>query len=352
MSRICKTKRPRGEARSCPPNRHYLSACAETLQVATREPDHVSELDLACFVSLPCRFPLLSHVQQHLGLVRVSQEDAAARHSCGILCDGRKTETNVFVIADGCGGMAGGEVASSICCRAIPKVLLAHGPWTRGGTDKTSDIAGPEAALHAAFDVANSTILDSVSQEPALAGMASTVVVLVIADDGCLWIAWAGDSRAYRLRDGRLNQLTRDHNRVRILVEEGIISLADAQSHPARNQLTNALGMREDVTPDIICDNVRPGDLYLLTTDGFHDGVADSCLLEGCREHLTYPVTGQKLKALGKALEAHVLEDYGQDNLTGLFVYVQPPDDGQTLPGDMTDTEGEPMNQIRERKER
>lgn len=308
------------------PDRLYVGACAEVLHsTAHRSRSHPTLQPFPNSVSVRTAPPLdlIWHMQQHVGRVRDNQEDSAAIHKGAFLRDGKRAALSLFQIADGCGGMAGGEVASAICCREIPTTVLRHAP------DMDVSHAGVGApdldqAIHAGFNAANESILRAVQKDPALAGMASTAVLLAIDDDGRGTIAWAGDSRAYRLRGGHLEQLTQDHNRASLLIREGIITAEDAETHPAKHQLTNALGMREDAIPDVVHCTVRPGDCFILTTDGFHDGVSEDDIVAYCRAHLHDPVDAGQLQSLAQALEDHILVQYGQDNLTAVLVYAAP----------------------------
>ena len=172
---------------------------------------------------------------------------------------------------------------------------------------------------------ANAAIFERISRDPRLEGMATTVVCLLILGTR-VYIGWAGDSRAYRYREGMVTQLTQDHNRVQLLVQQGILAPEDVKFHPARSHLYNALGMSRKFFPEIIVDDVKPGDLYMLSTDGFHEGLSTEQIAQAYRTCLMNDsVTPRRLQSLATTLINQTLEGFGGDNLTVAFVYVEPP---------------------------
>lgn len=188
------------------------------------------------------------------GRSRESNEDAV----------GADPGREVYVVADGLGGLPGGEEASRI---AVESLLPALGPLPRDGP--------LEAGVRAAIAGADAAIRRAGAVDPRLAGMGTTVV-LAAGAAGEWVIAHVGDSRAYLLRDGRLCRLTTDHNVAAGLVAAGKITDAEAQHHPGRNVVTRTLGAATRSDPDLRRVGRRPGDRLLLCTDGLTAVLADA----------------------------------------------------------------------------
>jgi serine/threonine protein phosphatase PrpC len=170
---------------------------------------------------------------------------------------------SLLVIADGMGGHAGGDVASSL---AIGEMAPLDGE--SHGADAV--LAHLSEAVHAA----HRELLERVAEEPALSGMGTTVTAL-LRTGGRLALAHIGDSRAYLLREGHLVQITRDHTFVQRLVDDGRITEAEAEQHPQRSVLMRVLSdVVEDVEPDLSMREARIGDRYLLCSDGLSSVVS------------------------------------------------------------------------------
>jgi serine/threonine protein phosphatase PrpC len=163
----------------------------------------------------------------------------------------------VFVVADGLGGQEAGEVAATIVVDLIERAI-AQGEATR---------------LDVLMEAANDAIRDA-ARSPERAGMATTCTALRLGD-GLADIAHIGDSRAYRLRAGRLEQLTSDHTLVAEMVREGIVGEGDAELDDRRHVLTQALGSDRSVRIDVLRVNVQAGDRFLLCSDGLSGQLAD-----------------------------------------------------------------------------
>jgi len=187
---------------------------------------------------------------------------------------GRRRETNedaaggdpareVYVVADGLGGLPGGEVASRL---AVDSLLASLADLSRDGD------AG--SGLREAFRRADAAIRRAAASSPGLAGMGSTVV-LAVAARGDWVVAHAGDSRAYLLRDGQLRPLTTDHNLAAELVAAGRITPDRGRDHPGQQIVTRMLGSATRCEPGIVRVHRRPGDRLLLCTDGLTGVVAD-----------------------------------------------------------------------------
>lgn len=190
-----------------------------------------------------------------VGRVRATNQDACAtfRGAGG---------ATLLVTADGMGGHRGGEVASRLAVEAV-------GSAFEGASEPSGGL------LRATLEAANARILQVSLERSEVAGMGSTGVALLLADDGRGWIANVGDSRVYRLRDERLEPLTRDHSLVAELVEAGAIRPDEARVHPRRNELRRALGVGREVEIDLDGIRVHAGDRYLVCSDGLWGCVPD-----------------------------------------------------------------------------
>ena len=161
---------------------------------------------------------------------------------------------HLLVVADGMGGMAAGDVASRIAVEAVAPL------------DARIDDEQQMDALHEALEAANGRIADLVAADETLSGMGTTLTAVIFSGDRAA-LAHVGDSRAYLLRDGRLNQLTKDDTYVQMLIDQGLIRPEEAGSHPRRAVVTQAL-QGEAVTPSYLIVEPEPGDRWLLCSDG------------------------------------------------------------------------------------
>jgi PPM family protein phosphatase len=188
-------------------------------------------------------------VKTDVGLRRTGNEDAAY------------AGPRLLAVADGLGGHAGGEVASATVIDAL-RPLDTEVP--------AGDVL---TALEDAVRRASSALGDIVAADPALRGLGTTLTALLWSGSQ-LGLVHIGDSRAYLVRDGEVFQITHDHTMVQLLVDEGRITTEEVATHPQRSLLLRALG---DFTsePDLQLREARPGDRYLLCSDGLH-GVADA----------------------------------------------------------------------------
>ncbi len=210
-------------------------------------------------------------------------------------------EHGIFVVADGMGGHAGGEIASALAVQTAGEIL------TLGGDTR--------AALREAVTRANAAIFDHAARNPRMRGMGTTLTACVLASSGVMNLGHIGDSRAYRLRSGVLEQLTVDHTWVQREVEAGRISAKDARTHALSHVITQALGVDEDGEPDIQEDTVLPGDLLLLCSDGLTGMVDDTEIAE-----LLAPES--PLPDLANALIRTANSHGGMDNITVVLVRV------------------------------
>ena len=184
------------------------------------------------------------------GRVRSENQDATA------LLENTSGE-RLMLVADGMGGHRGGETASRICLQVVERVFREpHGTT--------------EQRLVRSLELANEEIYSHALSHQELRGMGTTAVAALLSPEGGAWVAWVGDSRCYRLREGTLEQLTQDHSLMTEWISIGVITAEAAKAHPRRHELTRALGQSPDVVVDLRAIELRPGDRLLLCSDGLH----------------------------------------------------------------------------------
>ncbi|HSI81451.1 MAG TPA: Stp1/IreP family PP2C-type Ser/Thr phosphatase, partial [Solirubrobacterales bacterium] len=175
----------------------------------------------------------------------------------------------LFAVADGMGGAQAGEVASKIAADAFE-------PAERGD-------ASAEAYLRSIAEAANERIHSLAEEDQSRTGMGTTLTAVMVEDDE-VSIAHVGDSRAYMLRDGELKLLTSDHSLVEELRRQGRLTDEQAEDHPQRSIITRALGPERDVDVDTMTYRARPGDVFLLCSDGLTTMVSDDAIAAALRE--------------------------------------------------------------------
>jgi PPM family protein phosphatase len=238
-----------------------------------------------------------STVVSHPGRKRRHNEDA-------YVC-----EPPLFAIADGMGGARAGEVASSIAAAAVQA-----GEVDGDGKDRV-------AAL---IQAANRNVYERSSSDAEVAGMGTTMTIALV-EDATVTFGHVGDSRAYVLRDGSLEQLTDDHSLVAELVRGGKLSAEEAEHHPQRSVITRALGTDPDVDVDTFSGDAREGDVFVLCSDGLTDMVADEEIGEVLSERRG------SLDEAAKELVHRANKAGGQDNITVIAFEITDEPDEQTL---------------------
>jgi protein phosphatase len=223
---------------------------------------------------------------------------AAATHA------GRKRRHNedayverppLFAIADGMGGARAGEVASRLAAAAL---------------EDDGALAGePEERVVELIQEANRRVFARANEDESASGMGTTMTVAIAADDG-VTIGHVGDSRAYRLREGELEQLTDDHSLVAELVRSGRLTPEEADAHPQRSVITRAVGTDPDVDVDAFTVAAEPGDVYLLCSDGLTDMLDDNGIRTVFDEH------PGDLQGVAKGLVTAANRVGGDDNIT------------------------------------
>lgn len=199
----------------------------------------------------------------------------AARTDVGVVRSGNEdnylmlADRGLFVVADGMGGHAAGEVASEMAVNVIARELGS----IRGLTDQE---AGER--LSASIRRANEAIFDRTLAEHDKRGMGTTATAMVLLPRRYL-IGQVGDSRAYLVRSGQMLQLTKDHSYVQEQVDAGLLTAEQARVHPYSNVITRCVGANGDVEPDLYFGSLRPGDVVLLASDGLTGMLDDDQLL-------------------------------------------------------------------------
>lgn len=195
-----------------------------------------------------------------VGLVRAMNQDACA---CGEFPDGMAWA----VVCDGMGGAASGDVASTTAVKIISERIQSS---YREGMQANSI----RSVLFSAIEAANAVVWEMSRSNPALEGMGTTVVASIIRQDA-VYVAHAGDSRAYRITENGITQLTRDHSMVQAMVDRGQITPLEAKDHPRKNIITRALGVDSRILIDFCEEPFEPNDVLLICTDGLTNMVED-----------------------------------------------------------------------------
>ncbi|MBP3299980.1 MAG: Stp1/IreP family PP2C-type Ser/Thr phosphatase [Clostridia bacterium] len=238
------------------------------------------------------------YIKTDVGLRRATNQDAFC---CARLSDG----TEFTVLCDGMGGHRGGNLAAEIAVRGFREILGGQLHANLRPKDLKSILSGSIVRV-------SNLIADTARENSDFAGMGSTVVLAVRCGKK-LCVAHVGDSRAYLFRSGKLQRLTKDHSLVQSLIDSGQITAEEGETHPHRNVITRVLGYSEDMLPEICISDVKPGDRFLLCTDGLtvtvRDGELEKILQENAPE------------SLADLLVARALDAGGPDNVTvGLMV--------------------------------
>jgi PPM family protein phosphatase len=201
----------------------------------------------------------------------------------------------LFAVADGMGGAQAGEVASKLAAAALED------------TDP-GRLTGPERVASLIRE-ANRRVHERSSTDPATSGMGTTMTVALVEQSGVV-IGHVGDSRAYLVRDGSIEQLTEDHSLVNELLKSGRLSPSEADTHPQRSVITRAVGTDPEVDVDAFTVDARAGDVFLLCSDGLTDMVDDAAILDAVAEN------AGDLDRATKTLVAAANRGGGEDNIT------------------------------------
>ena len=254
----------------------------------------------------------------------------------GLTDTGRKRRRNedayvvappLFGVADGMGGAQAGELASSLAAAAMRE---------------TNSNGSGEERVAELIQEANRRVHDRASTDASASGMGTTMTVALVEPDGRVVFGHVGDSRAYLLRDDRLEQLTDDHSLVAELVRRGELSPAEAEVHPQRSVITRALGTDPDVDIDTFDVTPQPGDVFLICSDGL------SSYVDGDEIERVMLQNRDDLDAGAKALIQAANRGGGDDNITAILFRVETEPAGRepdeqtrelaAVPGDEEDT--------------
>jgi len=240
------------------------------------------------------------------GMVREHNEDAI----------GSDNDMGLLVLADGMGGYNAGEVASGIAVQTITD-LASEGATReeRNDIDPHTGLMRQTIVLRDAVARANKIIFQTAQSQTHCEGMGTTLVAAMFYDNK-ISIAHVGDSRAYRLRNEKFEQLTMDHSLLQELVDRGFYSEEEAQRSTNRNYVTRALGVEPTVEVEVQEYDVLPDDIYLLCSDGLPDMVEDEDI------HLTISTFNASLDVVGEQLVQLANEHGGRDNVSVQLAHV------------------------------
>lgn len=290
----------------------------------------ISAIAAALPVPATANFAMLSH----RGRVRHANQDA-----CAAL-----PERGAFVVCDGVGGAAAGEVASHLASEACLHSLAAPrriAPKAAGARvslddgDQPHPPNHPRSRMEEAVRAANQAVFRHSRKSPRLHGMGTTLVAALLDGAGAtqgsaagigsaptLWLAHVGDSRAYLFRRGELRLLTRDHSLVEEQVSAGLLSRVQAGSSPIRNIITRAVGAQSTVEADIAAHATQSGDLYLLTSDGLTRELDDAQIAGILQDQLDRIASPAALESACHALIDAANSHGGRDNVTVLLIAI------------------------------
>lgn len=229
----------------------------------------------------------------HVGRVRKGNEDSFRLDE----------PRGIFLVADGMGGHAAGEIASRLAADAAFDVLRrARHPYS-------------EEAILAAFEAAQRRIVECCAGDPQTAGMGTTLTVGVLDPEGTLHAGHVGDSRIYLQSGELLRQISHDHTWVQREVDGGRLKIEESKLHPLSHILTRVLTSEEPESPDVFTTSVKPGDILLLCTDGLHNLVDGPGLLDALLRHSDPAEAVDRLiRGANKA--------GGHDNVTAIVVRI------------------------------
>lgn len=236
---------------------------------------------------------MISAARTHIGNVRASNQDAL------LVLPG---VYGVYGVADGMGGHKAGDVASKMAVSVVERLLRNQAPSPK--------------LLQSAIEEANALIYEEQLNNPDYSGMGTTMT-LIWEDADRVLLGHVGDSRAYRVRKKSISQVSQDHSMVAEMVRKGLITEEEARVHPYRNIITRALGTAETIEVDVEELDKKPGDLYLLCSDGLSEYIRDEEMLYLLRKH-------PSLEEAADVLLNLALEGGGRDNISVVLAEVAP----------------------------
>ena len=251
----------------------------------------------------------------HTGMVRSHNEDSIATDA----------EIGLAVLADGMGGYNAGEVASGIATALISsetrEAMIGQSPHE---VDRTTGSPLAATLLRDIIAKANTSIFQSANSQPQYAGMGTTLVVTLFCDNQ-ITIAHIGDSRCYRQRGGKLEQVTRDHSLLQEQIDSGLLTKEAAKRSQNKNLVTRALGIEPTVDAEIHSYPAQVDDIYLICSDGLNDMVEDEDI------EMTLAALGANLQLAAEQLVQMANDNGGRDNISVVLIKVKkdfPADEG------------------------
>ncbi|MCP4487054.1 MAG: Stp1/IreP family PP2C-type Ser/Thr phosphatase [Gammaproteobacteria bacterium] len=234
------------------------------------------------------------------GMVRTNNED----------CIGFDSALGLVVLADGMGGHRGGEIASSLTVDTIIDTVQLNLPTIEtGNVDPDTGFSLESICIRDAIMLANRVVYKTSEDNPNHRGMGTTIVVLQFYNN-TLSIAHIGDSRCYRVRKSKIEQITRDHSLLQELIDRGFYTAAEARNSMNRNLVTRAVGIDPMVVADIQEDIAMKNDIYMLCSDGLTDCVEDEHI------YLTIKRFSDNLEEAAKQLITKANQNGGKDNIS------------------------------------
>lgn len=230
------------------------------------------------------------------------------------LCNSKE---QLFLVADGMGGQASGEIASKVAVKSVEEfVIRSRVEDMLWPVPYRKDLSRDQNLLLAAAAYANDKIRSLSHQDLSMRGMGTTLVGAIIEEDH-LAVVNIGDSRLYRIRSRDIQQITQDHNLAWEQERMGLLTKEEAYKHPQRHILTSALGIEaiENIKIDLFRVDIHKRDLYLLCSDGLNDMLTDSEILEGVNSS-----EGKSLEQIGRSLIQGANRAGGRDNITAVLL--------------------------------
>ena len=213
-------------------------------------------------------------------------------------------EVKLCVLADGMGGYTGGEVASNMAVMSAKSYVYNNYSKTKLDTENIINL------LKDATQYANMIVYEKTKEITDLEEMGTTLEVVLIVENK-IYISHIGDSRIYKIRNGKMKQLTTDHSYVEKLINDGTITREEAKNHPQKNMLTKALGCTAFVEPDLLVEKIQENDIILICSDGLTNMVPDEEILK---------IITQNLEEPNKKLIEAANNAGGSDNITVIVI--------------------------------
>ena len=252
-------------------------------------------------------FRILAYGATHVGRERKNNEDAFRVSA----------ETGLYLVCDGMGGHASGEIASQIAADGMVRFVSQdrHRPDAKWPAETPAGLPEEARVLEAAVRIANSEVFAAANANPLHKGMGTTVVG-VLAGPQRLGLVHVGDSRIYRMREGELAQLTEDHSLLNFYIQTRPMSAEQIKQFAGKNVIVRAVGLRDAVEPDVQMQDYRAGDVYLLCSDGVTDMVDEAVIAATLQDG------GSRLAETAERIIDHALAGGGKDNITVVLLQV------------------------------